>query len=181
MAMKMAMNDVVEHTIMPHCIKAVYKDSKLCMCICLVILLPSGVNDKAMLKSKVMPDGCLYCLDICIPDAVTNPMKFLVLFRASAEAREDSGGDENVALCVSAFHEKMSTMRISKNAPLWRRFKLALDFPVIEDIAYIKLMTKEGSYWLYVELLAQEKSSYMQDGSSGVLNFSLRARVRVLR
>jgi hypothetical protein len=38
------------------------------------------------------------------------------------------------------------------------------DFPVVEDIGYIKLMTKEGSYFLYVELLAQEKSSYMQDG-----------------
>jgi hypothetical protein len=35
---------------------------------------------------------------------------------------------------------------------------------LIEDIGYIKLMTKEGSYFLYVELLAQEKSSYMQDG-----------------
>ena len=47
---------------------------------------------------------------------------------------------------------------------LWRRFRLHLDFPVIEDIGYIKLLTKEGSYFLYVELLAQEKSSYMQDG-----------------
>jgi hypothetical protein len=55
-------------------------------------------------------------------------------------------------------------MRVSKNAPLWHRFRLALDFLVIEDIGYIKLMTKEGSYFLYVELLAQEKSSYMQDG-----------------
>jgi hypothetical protein len=69
----------------------------------------------------------------------------------------------------------MSTMRISKNAPLWHRFKVVLDFPVIEDIAYIKLMTKEGSYWLYVELLALEKSSYMQDGmieEDGVLDLN---------
>ena len=175
MAMKMAMSDVVEHTITPHCIKAVYKDSKLRMRICLVILLPSGVTDKSMLKSKVMPDGCSYCLDICILDVVTDPAKFLVLFWASAKAREDSGGDENAALRVSAFNEKMSTMRVSKNAALWRRFKLALDFPVIEDIDYIKLMTKEGSYWLYVELLAQEKSSYMQDGmieEEGVLDLN---------
>jgi hypothetical protein len=175
MAMKMAMSDIVEHPIMPHCIKASYKDSKLRMRICLVILLPSGVNDKSMLKSKVMPDGRSYCLDICIPDAVTDPAKFLVLFRASAKAREESGGDENAALRLSAFNEKMSTMRISKNAPLWRRFKVALDFPVIEDIAYIKLMTKEGSYWLYVELLAQEKSSYMQDGmieEDGILDLN---------
>jgi hypothetical protein len=71
--------DVVEHTITPHCcIKGcLYKDNKLRMCICLVILLPTGVNDKAMLKSKVMPDGHSYCLDICIPDAVTDPSKFL--------------------------------------------------------------------------------------------------------
>jgi hypothetical protein len=110
MAMKMAMSDIVEHTITLHCIKAVYKDSKLCMCICLVILLPSGVDDKFMLKSKVMPDGCSYCLDICIPDALTDPAKFLVLFRTSTLAREESHGDENVALLVSAFNEKMSTM-----------------------------------------------------------------------
>ena len=77
---------------------------------------------------------------------------------------EESGGETNAALRESAFHEKMSTMRVSKNAPLWRRFKMALDFPVIEDIGYIKLMTREGSYFLHVELLAQEKSSYMQDG-----------------
>lgn len=156
--------DVVEHTITPHCIKAVYKDDKLRMRISLVILLPSGVDDKGMLKSKVMPDGRSYCLDIRIPDATTDPEKFLLLFRASPKAMVESGGEKNAALRESAFHEKMSTMRVSKNAPLWRRFRLALDFPVVEDIGYIKLMTKEGSYFLYVELLAQEKSSYMQDG-----------------
>jgi hypothetical protein len=110
MAMKMVMSDIVEHTITPHCIKATYKDSKLRMRICLVILLPSGVSDKSMLKSKVMPDGRSYCLDTCIPDAVTDPAKFLVLFRSSALAREESGGDENAALRLSAFNEKMSTM-----------------------------------------------------------------------
>ena len=163
--MKMGMGgDAVEHNIQPHYVKALYKDNKLRMRIGLVILLPSGVTDKAMLKSKVMPDGRTYCLDICIPDALTDPAKFLVLFRASAKDREESGGDSNAALRESAFQEKMSTMRVSKNAPLWRRFRLHLDFPVIEDIGYIKLMTKEGSYFLYVELLAQEKSSYMQDG-----------------
>jgi hypothetical protein len=118
-AMKMDRGgDVVEHTITPHCIKAVYNR----MCICLVILLASGVNDKAMLKAKVMPDGRSYCLDICIPDALTDPSKFLVLFRASAKAREDSGGDSNAALYESVFNEKMSTMRVSKNAPLWCHF-----------------------------------------------------------
>jgi hypothetical protein len=44
-----------------------------------------------------MPDGHSYCLDICIPDAVTDPAKFLVLFRSSALAQEESGGDENTA------------------------------------------------------------------------------------
>ena len=134
------------------------------MRICLVILLPSSVTDKAMLKSKVMPDGCSYCLAICIPDAVTDPVTFLVLFCACPKTREDSGGDSNAALHESAFNEKMSTMQVSKNAPLWHRFQHVLDFLVIEDIGYIKLLTKEGSYFLYVELLAQEKSSYMQDG-----------------
>jgi hypothetical protein len=80
------------------------------MHICLVILLPAGVEDKAMLKSKVMPDGRLYCLDICIPNALTDPGKFLLVFHASTKAMADSGGETNAALCESAFHEKMSTM-----------------------------------------------------------------------
>jgi hypothetical protein len=55
----------------------------------------------------------------------------------------------------------MSTMRVAKEAPIWRRFQIVLDFPVVEDIFYCKVMTLEGCYFLYVKFLAQEKSSYM--------------------
>ena len=156
--------DVVQHTITPHSIMCAFKDDKLRMRVGAMILLPSGVVDVSMLKSKVMPDGRSYCLDMLIPDAVTHPEKFLRLFRASPKAMADSGGERNAAFRESAFHEKMSTMRTAKHAPVWRRFTLPLDFQVVEDIAYIKLNTLEGSYFLYVEFMAQEKSSYMHDG-----------------
>jgi hypothetical protein len=43
---------------------------------------------------------------------------------------------------------------------------LTLDFPVIEDIAFTKLMTIEGCFLLYVEFMAQERNSYMHgDGT----------------
>jgi hypothetical protein len=41
-----------------------------------------------------------------------------------------------------------------------------LDFPVVEDIAFTKLMTLEGCSFLYVEFMAEERNSYMHDDGS---------------
>jgi hypothetical protein len=152
-------------TISPHFIKSVWKDNKLRNRCGLLVLLPSGVHHPGMLKSKVMPDGQTYHLDILIPDAVINPEIFLLFIRAFPGALFESGGESNAALRESAFQAKMSTMRVAQDAPVWRRFQLVLDFPVVEDIAFTKYMTLDGCYFLYVEFLAQEKSSYMhRDG-----------------
>ena len=47
---------------------------------------------------------------------------------------------------------------------------LALDFPVVEDIAsFTKLMNLEGCFFLlYVEFMAQERNSYMH-GEDGII------------
>jgi hypothetical protein len=123
-----------ELTFSPHFVKCPFKDVKLRMRIGLVVLLPSGVDSQSMLKSKVLPDGRTYCLDMLVPDAVTNPEKFLLFIRAFM--LEHSGGEGNASIRESAFHEAMSTMRVAQNAPVWRRFKLVLDFPVVEDIVF---------------------------------------------
>jgi hypothetical protein len=139
---------------------------KLRLRIGLVVLLASGVNDLGMLKSKVMPDGRTYCLDMLVPDAAVNLNKFLLFIRVLDYALEQSGGEHTAAKREGAFHEVMSTMRVAQNAPVWHRFKLVLDFPVVEDIAFTKMMTFEGCYFLYVEFMAQERNSYMHgDGS----------------
>jgi hypothetical protein len=148
-----------ELTFNPHYVKCVFKDSRLRMRIGLVVLLPSGVNGQEMLKSKVMPDGRNYCLDALMPDVAVNPDKFLHYIRFFA--MEQCGGEHTAAKRLDAFHEVMSTMRPVQNAPVWRQFKLELDFAVVEDIAYTKLMTFEGCFFLYVEFLAQERNSYM--------------------
>jgi hypothetical protein len=145
----------------PHHIKCTFKDDKLRTRIGLVVLLASGVNDLSMLKSKVLPDGITYCLDMVVPDAAANPDKFLLFTRVIAESTEQSGGEKTAAKREGAFHEVMSTMRVAVNAPVWRRFKLVLDIPVVEDIAFTKLMTLEGSFFLYVEFKASERNSYM--------------------
>jgi hypothetical protein len=145
----------------PHFIKSVWMDIKLRKRCGLLLLLPSAVTNLGMLKSKVLPDGQTYRLDILIPDAVSNPDKFLLFIRAYPGALEESGGEKNAALRETAFQQTMSTMRVAKEAPIWRRFQLVLDFPVVEDIFYTKVMTLEGCYFLYVEFLAQEKNSYM--------------------
>jgi hypothetical protein len=128
----------------PHYVKCTFKDVMLRMCIGLVVQLASGVNNQGMLKSKMMPDGRTYCLDMLIPDAVTNPEKFLLFIRAFMLEQ-------------------------------WRRFKLVPDFPVVEDIVFSQFMTLEGSYFLYLEFMAQEKSSYMHgDGTvaGGVMDLN---------
>jgi hypothetical protein len=153
--------DGVELTITPHFIKSVWKDNKLRNRCGLLVLLPSGVNHPAMLKSKVMPDGKTYHLDILVPAAVTNPEKFLIFIRAYPGSLEESGGVRNAELRESAFHETLSTMRVDRNTLIWRRFRFVNDFQVNEDIAFSKFMTLEGCYFLYVEFLSQEKSSYM--------------------
>jgi hypothetical protein len=66
----------------PHFIKSVWTDTKLRMCCGLLLLLPSAVTSLGMLKSKVLLDGQTYRLDILIPDAITNPEKFLLFIRA---------------------------------------------------------------------------------------------------
>ena len=163
-AARVSLGGEPELTFSPHYVKCVFKDSRLRMRIGLVVLLESGVNGTEMFKSKVMPDGRHYCLDALMPDVAVNPDKFLHYIRFFALDR--TGGEHTAAKRLDAFHEVMSTMRPAQNAPVWRRFKLELDFPVVEDIFYTKLITYEGCFFLYVEFLAQERNSYMHgDGT----------------
>jgi hypothetical protein len=62
MAMKMAKSDIVEHPIMPHCIKASYKDSKLCMRICLVN------STSRLCKKKDDNNACCFCCKCIHPN-----------------------------------------------------------------------------------------------------------------
>ena len=44
---------------------------------------------------------------------------------------------------------------------MWRHFKLNLDIACIEDIPIISIMKLQASFSIYIELIAQEKQTYM--------------------
>ena len=63
---------------------------------------------------------------------------------------------------ISAFYETMSTVHTSLCDSMWREFQLNLDFPCMEDIPIHAVSRLEESVFVYIELIAREKTTYMQ-------------------
>ena len=66
------------------------------------------------------------------------------------------------ALHMCTFHETMSNLHKSVGERMWREFYLSLDFPCIEDILILTVMKLDKTFYIYLELCACEKKTYME-------------------
>ena len=140
--------------------KAVFKDHKLRDRLGIVVVMPSGVDDKDNVNAKIERDGMAIQIKVRVSDVVTDPKKFLLF--SKLPLYKSSMNDCN-GFRIRAFHEALAKERKVVLAAVWRDFVLDLDFPVTEDIPIVELLVLEGCFYLYLELVAKEKLAYMDN------------------
>lgn len=149
--------------------KTTYEDSKLRQRFSLITCLPSGVSDLSSMSAKVQNDGHTLVLKCSIPEAVSNPEKFLGFFKMSKDGASSNEFRER------AFHKALSHSKSSRADVMWCRFECPLDFPCIEDIPLVRMIFLDGCFFLFIELFAKEKHQYMEDNgrlSGAIINMS---------
>ena len=124
-----------------------------------MVLLPSGVQLSSDVIAVVQSEGTILKISIKVPGAIMVPKRFLHFQRKGIyrPLMEICAG-----ACISAFYETMSTVHTSLCDSMWREFQLNLDFPCVEDIPIHAVSRLEESVFVYIELIAREKTTYMQ-------------------
>ena len=138
--------------------KSSFKDDNLCQCQGVMVLLPSGVQLSSNVIAVVQSEGTILKISIKVPGAVMDPKRFLHFQRKGVN-------HPLMEICVgahiSAFYETM-TVHTSLCDSMWREFQLNLDSPCMEDIPIHAVSRLEESAFVYIELIAHEKTTYMQ-------------------
>ena len=63
---------------------------------------------------------------------------------------------------VSTFYDTMSNVHTSLCDSMWREFHFSLDFPCMEDMTIHAVTRLDKSAFIYIELIAHEKTMYME-------------------
>ena len=123
-----------------------------------VILLPSGVTHTEDINVAVESKWMILKVSVAIPHHITDPAEFLHFKNLPAYKRFMSNGEGTRKY---AFYEMLSQIHNTRGETMWRHFNLNLDIACIEDIPIISIMKLQASYSIYIELIAQEKQTYM--------------------
>ena len=139
--------------------KTSFKDDNLHQCQGVMVLLPSGVQLSSNVIGVVQSEGTILKISIKVPGAVMDPKRFLHFQRKGiyCPLMEICAG-----VCISAYYETMNTVHTSLCDSMWREFQLNLDFPCMEDIPIHAVSRLEESVFVDIELIAHEKTTYMQ-------------------
>ena len=144
---------------MPVHFKTAFKDDNLRQRQGVMVLLPSGIQLASDVIAVVQSEGTILKVSVKVPGAVMDPKRFLRFQRKGIyrPLMEMCAGAR-----ISAFYETMSTVHTSLCDSMWREFQLNLDFPCMEDIPIHAVSRLEESVFVYIELIAREKTTYMQ-------------------
>ena len=123
-----------------------------------VILLPSGVTHTDDINVAVESEGMILKVSVAIPHHITDPAEFLCFKNQPAYKRLMSNGEGTRKY---AFYKMLSQIHNTRGETMWWHFNLNLDIACIEDIPIIAIMKLQASYSIYIELIAQEKQTYM--------------------
>ena len=123
-----------------------------------VILLPSGVTHTEDINVAVESEGMILKVSVAIPHHITDLAEFLHFQNQQAYKRLMSNGE---GMRKYAFYEMLSQIHNTRGETMWQHFKLNLDIACIEDIPIISIMKLQASFSIYIELIAQEKQTYM--------------------
>ena len=139
--------------------KTAFKDDNLRQRQGVMVLLPSGIQLASDVIAVVQSEGTILKVSVKVPGAVMDPKRFLRFQRKGIyrPLMEMCAGAR-----ISAFYETMSTVHTSLCDSMWREFQLNLDFPCVEDIPIHAVSRLEESVFVYIELIAREKTTYMQ-------------------
>ena len=139
--------------------KMSFKDDNLRQRQGVMVLLPSGVQLSSDVIAVVQSEGTILKISIKAPGAIMDPKQFLHFQRKGIyrPLMEICAGAH-----ISAFYETMSTVHTSLCDSMWREFQLNLHFPCMEDIPIHAVSRLEESVFVYIELIACEKTTFMQ-------------------
>ena len=139
--------------------KTSFKDDNLHQRQGVMVLLPLGVQLSSNVIAVVQSEGTILKISIKVPGAIMDPKRFLC-FQRKGVYRPLM--EICVGVRISAFYETMSTVHTSLYESMWREFQLNLDSPCMEDIPIDAVSRLEESVFIYIELIANEKTTYMQ-------------------
>ena len=118
-----------------------------------------GVQFSSDVIVVVQSEGTNLKISVKGPGAIMNPKRFLRFQKKGiyCQLMENCAGAH-----VSTFYETMSTVHTSLCNSMWREFHLSSDFPCMEDITIHAVTRLEESVFAYIELIACEKTMYME-------------------
>jgi hypothetical protein len=145
--------------------KTSFEDDKLRKRMSVMTCLPSGITKMTSLSAKVTDDGTILKVMVAVPNAVSEPSKFLrfCTVEFSRNGEKNRHFEKSSEFRLRAFHKALSICRESAGDVVWRTFSCPLDFQCMEDFNLVEMVALEGSYYLYIELFAKEKHLYMDD------------------
>ena len=123
-----------------------------------VILLPSGVTHTDDINVAAESEGMILKVSVAIPHHITDPAEILRFKNQPAYKRLMANGEGTRKYVL---YKMLSQIHNTRGETMWRHYNMNLDIACIEDIPIISIMKLQESSSIYIELIAQEKQTYM--------------------